>query len=71
MRYADLESYCAANGHVKERWIAEQIGIDQVRFSKLKSRKYGLRPTPEEEQRIAALLNQPTEHVRGLYERAA
>lgn len=67
--FADLAAYCAANDHLKEKWIAEQTGIDQVRFSKLKSRKYGLRPTPTEESAIADLLNQPVSYVRKLYAR--
>jgi hypothetical protein len=71
MKFADLESYCAAHDHLKEKWIAEQAGIDPARFSKLKTRKYGLRPTPEETAAIAKLLNQSEAYVTRQYERAA
>lgn len=71
-KYPDLDAFCEANPHLKEKWVAEELlGMDPARFSKFKSRKYSLRPTPEEERRIAKLLNQPISHVRDLYPEAA
>lgn len=70
-RYDDLQSYCDANPQLKERWIAAQLEIDPARFSKLKSRKYGLRPSDAEVDRLAELLNQPRQYVRKLYKVAA
>jgi hypothetical protein len=71
MTYTDLASYCEAHPHLKKQYIASLAGIKPARFSKLKSRKYGLRPTPEEAKAIARLLNQPVSHVRKLYALAA
>lgn len=71
LSYADLAAYCEAHPQVIERYIAASIGVDAVRFSKLKSRKYGLRPTPDEVRAIAKLLNQTPNYVNRLYEKAA
>jgi hypothetical protein len=69
--YPDLEAYCAAHPHLKAWYIAGLLDIDPSRFSKLRSRKYGLRPTEAEEIAIANLLNQKPAYVRSLYEAAA
>ena len=71
MRFTDLNDYCESNPQLKERFIAAELGIDPSRFSKLKSRKYGLQPTDAEAEAIASLLNQPRSYVRRLYVRAA
>jgi len=65
--YRDLEHFCSTNDHLKEKSIAKTLVMSPDRFSKLKSGKYGLRPTDEEIQRIAALLNQTELYVRDYY----
>lgn len=72
-RYTDLADYCERNPHLKEWWIAkEQLGgMNVARFSKLKSRKYGIRPNEDESALLAALLNRTVSYVDHLYRRAA
>jgi hypothetical protein len=70
-RYTDLADYCERNPQLVEKWIAASVGIDPARFSKLKSRKYGLRPTDAEAAAIAGLLGRGESYVHKLYTRRA
>ena len=71
-KYIDLADYCDRNSHLLEKYIAETVlEIDQARFSKLKSRKYGLKPNGDETARIAELLNRSESYVRSYYEGVA
>lgn len=68
-KYIDLADFCRRNPQLREKYIAEELlgGMRPARFSKLKSRKYGLRPTDEEVPAIAALLKQPKKYVIDYY----
>lgn len=66
-QFASIDDFCDAHPQFREKWIAEQCGIAPARFSKLKSRKYGLRPAEGEVPAIAALLKQSESYVRELY----
>lgn len=71
VQFEHIEAFCTAHPQYREKWIAEQVGIDPARFSKLKSRKYGLRPTDDEVRVLARLLRQSEGYVRGSFEEAA
>lgn len=72
-RYVDIADFVERNPQFREAWIAEHElgGMDPARFSKLKSRKYDVKPSEEEIPLIAALLNQSPSYVRKLYPRKA
>lgn len=70
-RYTNLHTYCAETG-TKKVFIANRLGVSRFQLAGLLyPERYSVLLTDTLVTRLAELLNQPTQHVRKLYERAA